>query len=181
MRTHIVVGFAVMALGIGSISYGQAKPRVVSSNSFEVLDAQNRHVCYVDHIEDYQFRPTTWCMLKLHPGGPGMLIRVNKTSIQGTHDLYYENEDCTGLSGIRDTFNLDEELFVPTAVAGETRDIYIPIEGGEIFDLYPVSFWNAKTGVCEFIDDGPEHQLVPVQKVPANYLSQFKPPYKMGK
>lgn len=101
-------------------------------------------------------------------------VRVGRDTIGATHQLHFENIDCTGTAGIPMLPEDRPEILIhPSAVGPD--GIFWMMTRDRMFEIVTESFWNEVTEECESIEPT-EQSLTPVKAV-GNLNTKFAAPF----
>ena len=101
-------------------------------------------------------------------------VRLGRDTLGGTHQLHFENIDCTGTAGIP-MFPEDraEILVYPSAVGPDGT--YWIMKHDHLFEIETESFWNQVTEECESTE--PTTQWLTPVKAVGNPNTEFEAPF----
>ena len=103
-------------------------------------------------------------------------VRVGRDTIGATHQLHFENMDCTGAAGIPMLPEDGAEILVHPSAVGPDGTFWI-MKHDPLFEMVTESFWNAVTEACESIE--PTKQWLTPVKAVENPNAEFEAPFHL--
>ena len=101
-------------------------------------------------------------------------VRVGRDTIGATHQLHFENKDCTGTAGIPMLPEDRPEILIhPSAVGPD--GIFWMMTRDRMFEIVTESFWNEVTEECESTE--PTKQWLTPVKAVGNLNTEFEAPF----
>ena len=103
-------------------------------------------------------------------------VRVGRDTIGATHQLHFENMDCTGAAGISMLPEDRAEILVDPSAVGPDGTFWI-MKHDPLFEMVTESFWNAVTEECESTE--PTNQWLTPVKAGGNLNTEFEAPFHL--
>jgi hypothetical protein len=103
-------------------------------------------------------------------------VRLGRDTLGGTHQLHFENIDCTGTAGIPMFPEERPEILIHPSAAGPDGTFWI-MKRDSMFEMVTESFWNEVTEECESTE--PTNQWLTPVKAVENPNAEFEAPFHL--
>jgi hypothetical protein len=103
-------------------------------------------------------------------------VRLGRDTLGGTHQLHFENIDCTGTAGIPMFPEDRPEILIHPSAAGPDGTFWI-MKHDHLFEIVTESFWNEVTEECESTE--PTTQWLTPVKAIENPNTEFEAPFHL--
>ena len=103
-------------------------------------------------------------------------VRLGRDTMGSTHQLHFENIDCTGTFGIPMFPEERPEILIHPSASGTDGTFWI-MKRDRMFEMVTESFWNEVTEECESTE--PTQQWLTPVKAVENPNTEFEAPFHL--